>query len=247
VTTSLAQRGASRIAALSRPLRRRITPSRFKETYINSALSLHAAPTYLEIGVRDGESFRLVSAPRKIGVDPVPTEAMRTLRPGEEYFPIASDDFFRHEASSVLRPASVHVAQIDGLHEFRQAVRDLLNLEPYMRADGAVFFDDFNPRTRERARDTPTPGAWNGDVWKVAVFLACARPDLSYWTVDADEGIGLVVGFGGIAPGGLEDVIESAKRLDYSELERDRRATLHLIRPREFGPALVRSLRQAPT
>lgn len=244
MTSSLAERGASRLAALSRPLRRRLTPSRFKETYINRALSRHPTPTYLEIGVRDGESFRLVSAVHKIGVDPVPTEAMKTLRPGEQYFPTTSDDFFRHHAPSVLEPASVHVAQIDGLHEFRQTVRDLLNLEPYMRADGVVFFDDFNPTTPERAGESPTGGAWNGDVWKVAVFLALARPDLSYWTVDADEGIGLVVGFGGTVPGGLEEIVAACKRLDYAELDRNRRETLHLIRPREFDGMLIRQYGQ---
>ena len=228
------------LAEVSRPARRRVTPKRFKEWYINRALDACSNATYIEIGVRRGESFRIARAARKIGVDPVRTVGMDILRDGEEFFATTSDDFFLTRARSVLEPKSVDVALIDGLHEFRQVVRDLLNLEPYMRKDGFIFLDDFNPRTPQRGSELPTEGPWNGDVWKLAPFLSNARPDLQFWTVDADEGVGVVTGFGDAPQADVGTVMEECKHLRYGDLKRDRPALLHLIRPTEFDAVLSR-------
>lgn len=223
----------------TRPMRVRLFPRRYKESYVNVFLDGLAAPTtYLEIGVRKGYSLRAVNAARKIGIDPVRTEEMRDLRPNEEFFALTSDEFFASIAADVLKPRSIHVAMIDGLHEFTQVVRDFLNLELYMREDGAVFLDDFNPVSAERAAETPTGDDWNGDVWKLAVLLRRWRGDLSVSTVDADEGVGVVTGFGGTAeqpPGIPETAVDECKRLDYSVLAASRKELLGLIRPGEFG------------
>ena len=232
------------LAEISRPVRRRLTPNRFKEQYIKKALSTYVEPTYLEIGVREGESFRIARATRKIGIDPVRTKEMATLGPGEEFFAMTSDEFFAKQCPSVLERESIHVALIDGLHEFRQAARDLLHLEPYMRRDGIVFFDDFNPRTAERASDAPSGGPWNGDVWKVAVLLSEARPDLRFWTVDADEGVGVVAGFHGLHISDLTQAMDDCEKLEYSYLEEDRRTLLHVIAPSEFD-VILKQLRNS--
>ena len=231
---------AAWLAERSRPVRRRLSPERFKETYINRALAAHSDPTYLEIGVRHGESFRLARAARKLGIDPQATAEMMDLRPGEEFFATSSDEFFATNASRVLDHDSIHVALIDGFHEFRQVARDLLNVEPFMRSDGIVFLDDFNPRTRERAADEPTGEAWNGDVWKLAPFLAETRLDLQVWTVDADEGVGVIIGFdgGSVRFSDVTGVVERCKQLDYEELEQNRASTLRLIKPSGFGSIL---------
>lgn len=227
-------------AEISRPARRRLTPHRFKEQYINKALSTYRDPTYLEIGVRQGESFRVVKAERKIGIDPVRTKQMETLKAGEEFFAMTSDTFFANHGSRVLEKASIHVALIDGLHEFRQAARDLVHLEPYMRPDGIVFFDDFNPRTRKRGANAPTGGAWNGDVWKVAALLSTARSDLKFWTVDADEGVGVVAGFDSGETGDMTQAMDSCDILDYAYLDANRASLLHLITPSAFEAVLTR-------
>lgn len=219
------------IARRTRPLRRRITPREFKETYINEALARVPDAVYLEIGVRDGESMRIVRAERKIGVDPLRSAEMRTLRPGEEFYEKTSDAFFAEDAGSVLGDARIAVALVDGLHEFSQALRDVLNLEPYMREDGIIVVDDCNPPSRERAVDTPTGGVWNGDVWKIAAYLKDERPDLTYFTIDADQGIGIVSGFSGpqvaaLPPG---ETVQRYKQLDYSYLDRNRTDVLGLV------------------
>lgn len=229
----------------TRSARMRLAPLRYKETYIRAALESCAQPTlYLEIGVRRGDCFRFVDADRKIGIDPVRLEQMRNLRPEERFVEVTSDDFFAGVAPAMLEPGSVSVALIDGLHEFRQIARDFLNLEPYMHPDGVIFLDDFNPRTRERAADVATGGAWNGDGWKLAPLIRTARPDLYQRTVDADEGIGVVTGFGRAArieaSARIDEAIEACKALDYSELETARADMLGLVSPRQF----LRDMRQ---
>jgi hypothetical protein len=227
------------MAQLSRPLRRRLAPNRFKETYVNRALARYERPTtYIEIGVREGESFRLSRADSKIGIDPERTPSMTVLRPGERFFEMTSDEFFAEEATDALEPASVHVALVDGLHEFRQVLTDLLNLEPYMRTDGVVIVDDCNPRTAERSSEIPIGGAWNGDVWKLPAYLLKRRPDLRVATIDADEGVGVISGFGTPPPPLDQAAVEHFKALPYEHLAEDRATVLNLVSPSEFESML---------
>ena len=229
----------ARVGRGSRPVRRRVTPRRFKETYVNEALLGRTDPVYLEIGVRDGESFRLARAARKIGIDPVRRPALADLRAGEEFFEMTSDDFFGVAAGQVLAGTRVDVALIDGLHEFRHALRDLLGVERHMRADGVVVLDDCNPRSDRAAADAGDGGAWNGDVWKVAEYVRHERPDLRFVTVDADQGVGLVTGFGGPVPDPAAATVERYKALPYGHLDRDRRAVLGLVPPAPLPAVLA--------
>lgn len=230
-----------------RRLLRRVKPNDFKESYIARALARYSEATYLEIGVREGESFRLARAARKLGIDPVARPQLERLQPGEEFYAMTSNEFFEGPAGEVLAPASVHVALIDGLHEFRQVARDLLELEPYMRPDGLIFLDDINPASRAVAEDVPqqeidvrgSGAVWNGDVWKIAALLRDARADLTLHTVDADQGVGVVSGFGAtVRRDDLEAAIERCKALDYTELESSRGSLLHLIAPADFADTL---------
>lgn len=215
----------------ARPVRRVLTPRQFKETYVNEALVRRSAATYLEIGVRDGESFRLARAARKIGIDPVRRPAVAIPRAGEEFFEMTSDRFFDEVAPGLLAGTRIDVALIDGLHEFRHALRDLLGVERYMREDGVVVLDDCNPRSAGQAAETGDGGAWNGDVWKVAEYVRRERPDLSFVTVDADQGVGIVTGFGKPTDDPAPDTIERYKALPYDYLDRNRQAVLGLIAP----------------
>lgn len=193
----------SRVATASRPLRRRLTPRQFKETYIREFLADRPGAVYVEIGAQTGESFREVRAKRKI------------------------------------EPESVDLALVGGRHEFRQALRDVLHLEPYMRRDGLIVVDGCNPMTRDRAEDTIRSGTWNGDVWKVISFLRDHRSDLTCVTIDADQGVGLVTGFHGRAPDPDPAVVDNVKALDYSTLESYRSDVLGLMRPAPLRQVLA--------
>lgn len=230
------------LAQASRPLRRRLAPNRFKETYVNRALAgRDRATLYVEIGVRDGESFRLANADTRIGIDPERTLNMAILERGEQFFEVTSDEFFDQKADAVLEDASVDVALLDGLHEFRQVLRDFNNLEPFMRRDGVVIVDDCNPKSAERGSEVPIGGAWNGDVWKLQAYLVVERPDLEVSTIDADEGIGVVTGFGRPRQPIDEAVIENYKLLSYAHLEASRAQIVNLLPPSSFDALLPRA------
>lgn len=223
------------------PLRRRtgmrLRPHLYKETYINAALPRDREATYLEIGVRDGDSFRAIQAGRKIGVDPDRTPRMWTLRHGEEFFQMTSDEFFAAHAPGVLKERTIDVALVDGLHQFRQALKDVLNVEPYMAQSGLIVLDDSNPPTREQASTEQCEGNWNGDVWKVMALLRAERADLACVTVDADQGVGLVSGFGQPHTAIAESAILRAEAMDYEVLAADREAIIGLRPPPDVPEA----------
>ena len=195
------------------------------------------ATLYVEIGVRDGESFRLVSADRRIGIDPERWPSMARLESGDQFFEATSDEFFELHADAG-RGGSVDVALLDGLHELRQVLRDFDNLERFMRPDGVVIVDDCNPQSAERASDVPIGGAWNGDVWKFVAYLVAQRPDLRVTTIDADQGVGVVTGFGRPKPEIDGAAIEHYKSLPYGHLQAGRSQILNLQPPSRFDSLL---------
>ena len=211
-----------------RLMHRRLMPKQFKETYINQCLRQVSNPLYVEIGVRNGDSLRAAHAPRKVGIDPGQYPGMSSLRQGEEFYNKPSDDFFAEDAARLFVNNKIDVALVDGLHEYEQALRDVLNLERHMAPDGVIVLDDFNPATAELAGE-PTGGGWNGDVWKVAAFIRAERPDLKLMTIDADQGIGLVTRLALDAEWPSEETIRKYKHLEYSYLADNRRELLGLV------------------
>lgn len=199
-----------------------------KETHINRALRSLNGRTYLEIGVRNGECFRQIIAPCKIGVDPDRQDFGKEL-PNESFYENESDEFFAQHADHLFTKQNIDVALVDGLHEFRQALRDVLNVERYISPNGIIFIHDLNPATRKLA-EVRDGGAWNGDVWKIAYYLRKFRPDLHFFTLNCDFGLGVLTGFGRSQrkDSCLQAIIDECKNLDYSVLERNRRTLLNL-------------------
>ncbi len=154
--------------------------------------------TYLEIGVNDGRSLALASAP-SIGVDPayrikVPIEADAQLvkATSDDFFAMADPlAHFRGGGNPLRRllkgkspfgrgdgPETVDLAFIDGLHIFEFALRDFMNTERHAAWTSVVVLDDVLPRdVDEAARDRHTK-MWAGDVYKTGLVLRQYRPDL---------------------------------------------------------------------
>lgn len=202
-----------------------------KETHINRALRALNGHTYVEIGVAKGHCFRQIAASSKIAIDPKPKDFGKELAPGESLFKMTSDAFFAECAEKILTPGKVDVAFVDGLHEFRQALRDIINLEKFMSRRGIVFVHDCNPPTREHVE--VRKGSWTGDVWKVAYYLTTYRRDLRFYTLNCDWGLGVITGFGS-SPGSEfppADIVNACEQLDYSLFEHRRK---HILRLRPF-------------
>src|SRR5256885_4085963 len=150
--------------------------------------------TYVEIGIRRGESFELAkAATHAVGVDPNPAPQGQ-LWPGAKVFALTSDGFFgSHDLCKELGGNFVELAFIDGMHLFEFALRDFINLEKYARRSSTILVHDCYPIDAVTASRERTTQTWTGDVWKLVLCLKKYRPDLQVTTIDAPPtGLGLI-------------------------------------------------------
>jgi hypothetical protein len=150
--------------------------------------------TYLEIGIRTGRSM-VLSRCRSIGVDPY-FKIDNPIHCDVQLIKATSDDFFaRDQPLAHFEGAPVDLAFIDGMHLSDFALRDFINIEPFMADTGVVVLDDVLPRNGlEAARDRKTE-PWTGDVYKVVEILRRRRPDLVVLLVNtAPTGTAVVIG-----------------------------------------------------
>jgi hypothetical protein len=165
------------------------------EPYLAVLKRLHAAlqpGSYLEIGVREGESFSLASC-RAVGVDPAP-RVSQALPPASALVKTTSDAFFEsHYDSHFGSPPDL--VFIDGMHLLEYALRDLMNVERRASPTTLVVIDDVFPNHPAQAARERTTRVWTGDVWKLYQCLLEQRPDLFLLPIDsAPTGLLLIAG-----------------------------------------------------
>ncbi len=151
-------------------------------------------PTYLEIGVRNGDSLALARSP-SIGIDPAYNLKVAPP-PRAKLFPVTSDDFFeRAEPLMTFEGRRVGFSFIDGMHLSEFALRDFVNVERHADWTAAIVFDDILPRDIPEANRDRTTHQWTGDVYKVLEVIEEHRPDLIVLRVGTEPtGLGLVLG-----------------------------------------------------
>ena len=178
---------------------------------INRLIKKIEAKAYLEIGVREPEgNFNSIACENKVAVDPVPLSNM--------VLPLTSDQFFEQNNSTF------DVIFIDGLHEEKQVMKDILNSLEVLNEGGYVICHDMNPTTEEmQIVPIETDGAWTGDCWKAWVRLRATREDLSMAVIDTDFGVGV------IKKGTQKCLSAKNLTLNYSNLELNREKWLNLI------------------
>ena len=176
------------------------------------------AKTYLEIGIRYGETFNVIQCEKKIGVDlSIPEEMnMKGI-----LHRMSSDEYFENHAQKF------DVAFIDGNHTFEQSLRDAENCLRYMNPNGAIILHDCNPTKLEQATPEYIGASpdWCGEVWKTIVTLR-TRPELSVLVFDVDYGVGMVMRKGQETLNFSHEEIES---MTYKDLSRNRKKFLNLI------------------
>lgn len=196
-------------------------------------LALYDAPSYLEIGVNRGETFRELQAARKVGVDPnflfdTTAEAV----PGRITFhPMPSDAYFAGPHGG----DRFDVVFLDGLHTFEQTLRDLLNAVAVLNEGGVIVLDDVLPnsydaslpdfahvqalRVSAEALGTgwSADGSWMGDVFKLVFFIESFLQRFSFATVA--EGHGQTILWEQVRPAEAlpPRTMEEISRLDYRD------------------------------
>jgi hypothetical protein len=150
--------------------------------------------TYLEIGVRHGESLELADC-TSVAIDPA-VQLTVELAGNVSLFEQTSDEYFaRPDALAPFggRPASL--ALIDGMHLVDYVLRDFINVERHARWSTVVVIDDVLPRRSVEATRERSTRFWTGDVYKIVAILRKTRPDLVCVEVDTSPtGVLLVLG-----------------------------------------------------
>lgn len=155
-----------------------------KTPYLETLFRLHQVVSpklYCEIGVRMGSSFNL-SQCQSIGIDPMPEVELTEAH--QQLFKMTSDNYFEFIAPVALKPLSIDLAFIDGMHLFEFVLRDFINIERYSHGKTVVVIDDVLPNHSEQASRVRQTAAWTGDIWKLVVCLRTSRPDLTLTLMD---------------------------------------------------------------
>lgn len=187
---------------------------------IQQCIDLIGAKTYLEIGVRNGDSFLPIRCDTKIGVDIVIQNA---LSPYGIFYEMSSDEYFKTQATHF------DVAYIDGDHTYEQSLKDALNCLKWMNPNGIILMHDCNPTKAEWA--TPkfiefTCPDWCGEVWKTILSLR-TDPDLYVCVLDDGVGTGIIRKDKQIP---LVYSPEQIQNMTYQDLEMNREHFLNLVK-----------------
>ena len=130
---------------------------------------------YLEIGCDKNQIFSKIFLENKIGVDPVSGGNIR----------LTSDQFFKKNSRKF------DIIFIDGLHEYLQVKRDILNSIECLNDNGIILVHDCLPESLAKQAVPRFKMLWNGNVWKAIVDLRREK-NLEIFTCEVDQGIGII-------------------------------------------------------
>lgn len=151
--------------------------------FIQALIDKNNYHSYLEIGVDTGLTFLSIECDEKVGVDPN-TNSMATVFTN-------SDDFFAH----IPDDKKFDMIFIDGLHEWHQCYRDIINSIHHLSPNGTIVCHDMNPLHEDWIElfNPNAQGVWTGDVYKALVELRCTRTDVEAALIfDLDMGVGII-------------------------------------------------------
>jgi hypothetical protein len=131
--------------------------------------------SYLEIGCDDDYSFSQIEVEKKIGVDPYS---------GGNYKG-TSDEFFLRNSDCF------DCIFIDGLHEYDQVYKDIINSLKFLNKGGIILLHDCLPASVHQQAVPRYKKIWNGDVWKAIVNI---RTNADYDTITCyiDHGVSII-------------------------------------------------------
>lgn len=203
---------------------------------INEIIKTKCFGKYLEIGVRNPDDcYNKVNCDLKHSVDPGYENESNNVD-----FKFTSDDFFNRLECGLLELENNYkwdVIFIDGLHISNQVERDVLNSLNHLSEGGFILLHDCNPflyeYNYERVIEDYWGQGWNGTVWKVIYKLLCTREDLDVYTINTDEGVGI------IKKGSGRKLLEFENHYyEYKELHKNIEKHLNIITINELNDIL---------
>lgn len=133
---------------------------------------------YLEVGVQNTRNnFRRIICPIKIGVDPAVDDV--------NIWQMTSDEFFANNKDQF------DLIFIDGLHEYDQVRKDLINALSVLSSNGLIMLHDTLPQDEITTLVPRQTKIWHGDVYRLVLDMA-GMADVKYLTIDTDCGCTIV-------------------------------------------------------
>lgn len=182
--------------------------------------------SYLEVGVQGGLTLEGVKIAERVAVDPYPLFDLNQLPIGVQVHVQTSDEYF----SDLPVGDRFDVVFLDGLHEWFQTYRDIINAMNHLAPGGVILVDDVIPcdevsalpslqesyRIRE---ETGSPERrWHGDVYKALFAVRDHHKDAIAFRVILDlEGNSQAVMWRGHADS-TGQLALTARADDYHEL-----------------------------
>jgi|WetSurMetagenome_2_1015567.scaffolds.fasta_scaffold70633_2 hypothetical protein len=179
---------------------------------------------YIEIGVRNGESFQLAfPSTLCLGVDPQ-LEIKFPINANSKLFHVTSDEFFtKYDLNTILNNRPIELSFIDGMHLFEYALRDFINLEKYSSKRSLIVLHDCLPVDRISSQRNRTTQIWTGDVWKLIPCLRKYRPDLDIKLFDVSpSGLAVITNLNPKSKNlyiNMKNICDEFISLDYSYFE----------------------------
>lgn len=150
---------------------------------IHSLLKPH---TYLETGVRNGDSIALASRDTyAYGIDPNP-DIKKILGERTKVFACTSDEFFERFDMQEELKAPLDMCFLDGMHLFEFALRDFINMEALCNKRALIAVHDCLPADAAMASRERITQKWCGDVFKLLLALKKYRPELEFLHLASD-------------------------------------------------------------
>lgn len=153
--------------------------------------------TYLELGIRRGETFVGVAPEVELAIGVDITDSGFTKPPNAKFFEMRTDQFFQEYQGD-----NIDFVFIDADHTADAARRDLENSLDILNPGGLILMHDSDPiesfRTKHRC----------GEVYKVVDWIDQERPDLCQVTLPYQET-------------GMTLVMRKADRRNYGRADRD--------------------------
>ncbi len=169
---------------------------------------------YLEIGCDKDELFSKIKIKNKIGVDPISGGNVRKT----------SDEFFHNNN------IKFDLVFIDGLHEYNQVKKDIINSLKNLNENGLVLVHDCLPSSMSKQAVPRYRMSWNGDVWKAIVELRCVK-DIEIYTCEVDQGIAIIQNK---KNSDLLSIEKAPKNLKFKDFYNNHKKYMRIISQEEF-------------
>ncbi|MBU2177763.1 MAG: class I SAM-dependent methyltransferase [Gammaproteobacteria bacterium] len=180
---------------------------------INWFIKKYRYHSYLEIGAYRKENFDGVNCRYKKCVDPDSSCNANYI--------MTSDKFF------LANKMKWGIVFVDGLHEKHQALRDINNALKAIYNSGTILVHDCCPAHKRYQLPEKKRAQWNGTTWKAFVHLRATRADLQMFTINEDNGIGVI-------RHGKQDLWPLAK-IDWRKFNTHKKSILNLVEFEEIN------------